>query len=250
MVRTEIVDLTPQKAEYLLSINTGNRKINKKLVDSYASDMTHGRWHANGEPIIISGNILISGQHRCLAVQKSKVTLPDTVIVYTEDPEMIDTGRVRSVTDLSGIPPLISAAVSTLLAMTIKKHNVSKALIIEKYNEWQPECDFVFGMMDNRKKGLRKAGIVGDVLAAKLNGYPEDKLEHFCRVLISGEMSEPKDKVMILLRDAAIGITTQGGGISQKVIYLKTQAALKIFAEDRVVTKLYALSEPIYKISV
>ena len=129
MVKTEVIDLTPEISERFMSMNTKNRKLSPKLVDSYAKDMKEGRWYANGEPIIISNNVLISGQHRCLAVIKSGVTLKDTVIVYTDEPEMVDTGRVRSVTDLTGIPSLISAAVSTCLAMTIKKHNVSKALI-------------------------------------------------------------------------------------------------------------------------
>ena len=74
-------------------------------------------------------------------------------------------------------------------------------------------------------------------------------LENFCRVLISGEMEKPEDKVIILLRDAAIS-QTKGGGILQKVMYLKTQAALKIYSESRTVTKLFPLSEPYYKISI
>jgi hypothetical protein len=249
MVKTEVIDLTPEISERFMSMNTKNRKLSPKLVDSYAKDMKEGRWYANGEPIIISNNVLISGQHRCLAVIKSGVTLKDTVIVYTDEPEMVDTGRVRSVTDLTGIPPLISAAVSTCLAMTIKKHNVSKALIIEKYSEWEPECEFVYKIIDNRKRGLRKSGIVGAVLAARLCGYPEDMLENFCRVLLSGEMEKPQDKVIILLRDAAI-TSTNGGGTAQKTMYLKTQAALKIYIEGRTVTKLYPLMEPYYKISV
>lgn len=246
-MQTKIIELSPQVADELLAINKGNRRISTKLVDKYAQDMIEGRWFENGEPLIIAQGVLASGQHRCLAVKKSGVTLKNIVVVYSDDAQMIDTGRVRSVTDLSGISPLISAAVSTCLAMTIKKHRVSKSLIIEYIKEWEPECNFVFKLMDNRKKGLRKSGIVGAILAARLCGYPEDLLEKFCQVLISGEMTQPQDKVIILLRDAAMTVTQGGAGL-QKSIYLKTQSALKTYAEGRMITKLYALSEPYYKI--
>lgn len=248
MVNVKIMNITPAIANQFLGMNIGNRSISKSLVESYAADMAAGRWHTNGEPITISGGRLISGQHRMLAVLKSGVTLNDVVVVYTDDADMVDTGRTRSVKDLSGIDPFISAAVSIVLEMTMKK-KPSKAFIIQKYNDWKEDCDYVESIINNRKVGLRKAALSGAVLAARMNGYPEDLLEQFCKVLISGETKSEKDRTIIMLRDLALTYT-KGGSSERKIMYLKTQAVLKAYSEGRTISKIHKLSEPYYKVTL
>ena len=183
-----------------------------------------------------------------LAVIKSGVTLNNVVVVYTDDAEMVDTGRMRSVKDLTGIDSLISAMISIVLEMTIKK-KPTKALVIQTYNYWKEDCDYVFSIINNNKTGLRKASLSGAVLAAKLNGYPEDLLEKFCKVLISGEVSSEKDKSIILLRDFAMTRTISGCS-SRKTMYLKAQSALKAYSEGRKISRLSTLSEPYYKVTL
>lgn len=247
MLKTKVIDLTPEIAKKYIAINTGNRRVSPELVSSYAEDMKKGRWHTNGEPIILSNDTLISGQHRCLAVIKSGVTLKDIIVVNTDDPEMIDTGRPRSAADLYGISTYHSAMIAINIKMATKKKTVSKALVFEKYKEWKNECDYVYSLIYARNSKLRKASLAGAVLAAYLCGYPEDLLERFCKVLTSGETTSPNDKIIIALRDSIL-LTNSLSGETQKKLYLKTQAALKIYAEGRTVAKLFALSEPYYKI--
>lgn len=69
------VTITPEKAKTLLVMNTKNRKLSRKLVQKYASDMAAGRWPYNGDPIRVSvSNVLLDGQHRleaCIAAAPS-----------------------------------------------------------------------------------------------------------------------------------------------------------------------------------
>lgn len=68
-VHTGVYELTPDLANYLLENNPDNRLIRQSVVDAYTRDMLTGRWHLNGEPIIIAANgELNDGQHRCWAV--------------------------------------------------------------------------------------------------------------------------------------------------------------------------------------
>lgn len=255
MLNVKVIELTPELAEKLLKNNTDNRILRPRLVVQYAEDMKAGRWHENGEPIIVDPKgKLISGQHRCHAVIRSGVTLKNIVMIETNDPKMIDTGATRSVRDLSGIGNYEASTISACLMMTseYKGKYISKALIIDKYGEWENSVKYVCGRLNGKLgiRGLRKSAVSGAILSAHLNGYPEDLIDRFCYVFTSGEMECPEEKVIILLRNIALASAYYAGGTSRAELFLKTQAALKVFEEHRVVTKLYALSEPYYKIEL
>lgn len=100
------VTITPEKAKTLLVMNTKNRKLSRKLVQKYASDMAAGRWPYNGDPIRVSvSNVLLDGQHRleaCIAAGEPFESeliegLPDEV------QKTIDGGRKRSAADVVNI---------------------------------------------------------------------------------------------------------------------------------------------------
>lgn len=99
---TALEVITPQIAEYWLSTNVeNNRKIARHRVNQLAEDIKAGRWKVTGQPIIISNNRLIDGQHRMTAVVQAGIPIT-TLVVYGVDEsafEFIDTGRPRSVND-------------------------------------------------------------------------------------------------------------------------------------------------------
>lgn len=79
---SEEMMVTPQMAEYLLTINHNNRPISETTVERYAKDMANGLWSLNGEAIVISDEgTLNTGQHRALACIRADVSFPSLVVV-------------------------------------------------------------------------------------------------------------------------------------------------------------------------
>jgi hypothetical protein len=94
--RTEIVKLTPALAQQLLDANPRNRTLNERAVTTYARDMIAGNWTLNGESVKVSmSGLLVDGQHRCLGVVQSGVTI-ETVIVW----DLPDADEVRASVDI------------------------------------------------------------------------------------------------------------------------------------------------------
>lgn len=96
------LELTPALAEVLLERNPQNRKIKQGKVDDFASDIEHGSWRLNGEPIIVSADGLLNdGQHRCAAVVKCKTAIK-TLLVLGVDRDTrttLDQGENRKIAD-------------------------------------------------------------------------------------------------------------------------------------------------------
>lgn len=83
-----IEEITPARAHEFLSRNTSNiRKPHPPTVAKYARMMSAGEWHLTGEAIIFDWNdVLVTGQHRCLAIIKSGVTIR-TAVMRGVDPD-------------------------------------------------------------------------------------------------------------------------------------------------------------------
>ena len=98
-VTAELVTVTPELAEVLLSRNEGNRKIKQRRVDDFSRDIETANWKVNGEPLIVSRDgRLNDGQHRCAAVIQSKLPT-DMLIVFGvagETRDTVDHGVGRS----------------------------------------------------------------------------------------------------------------------------------------------------------
>lgn len=95
--------ITPEVAAYYLSMNIGNRSIKTDRVSQYARLMTEGKWKEdNGDPLRFSKKgILLSGQHRLLAVIESgKSIWTDVARGFDDDiTGVIDAGAARTVGD-------------------------------------------------------------------------------------------------------------------------------------------------------
>lgn len=95
--------VTPEMASRLLGTMEHNRRMRRRTVERYAREMMSGKWHLNGEPIIIGHNgRLKDGQHRLNAVVMAKVSVPMLVVkgVAEEAMASIDTGASRSYGDV------------------------------------------------------------------------------------------------------------------------------------------------------
>jgi len=117
--KVEVVKITPQIAESMLSKNEGNRKISPATVFSYSEDMKNGRWRSTHQGIAVdeSGKI-IDGQHRLSAIIKSGFSMVTTLTVYDGKLDTIfipiDRGKNRSLNDLTRLTKSESSLVSTI----------------------------------------------------------------------------------------------------------------------------------------
>ena len=67
-----VVLMNPSLAEKILSLNKKNRNVSESNLSSTVHKMKNGKWHENGESIIIgSDGVLKDGQHRLEATIKS-----------------------------------------------------------------------------------------------------------------------------------------------------------------------------------
>ena len=88
-LKFSVVEITPKDAEVLLSKYLHNRPISRDNINKYAIQMSEGKWHLNGEAIIINDKGLTdNGYHRLAACIQAGVPFQTVTI---------DTGKTRSV---------------------------------------------------------------------------------------------------------------------------------------------------------
>jgi len=105
-IREEKVDVTPAIASEWLQLNTGNRSIRRDVVLAYAHDMESNDWLYTGDSIMFvrepdGSERLADGQHRLLAIIKSKTT-QRMKVEWGHSPEVqkvIDSGVARQLAD-------------------------------------------------------------------------------------------------------------------------------------------------------
>lgn len=90
-VFSESIELTPELASLLLTLNTANRTLKDSVVSRYATDIGEGRFAFNGEPLIVCKNrVLGDGQHRSHAVIRAGRSI-HTMITFGIDQSTMTT---------------------------------------------------------------------------------------------------------------------------------------------------------------
>jgi hypothetical protein len=104
-VSIRIETITPEIAQKYIDSSATNRSITPRHVEWLASMMRKGQFKFNGDSIRFNGEQMIDGQHRCMAVIASGITI-QTVVVRNLDANIfdtIDTGRKRKGNDILSI---------------------------------------------------------------------------------------------------------------------------------------------------
>ena len=179
------MDVTPELAMRWLKNNFRNRPVSDDVVSAYARDMMNGVWQPTHQGIAFNDrDELIDGQHRLLAVVKSRKTIRMMVTFglpsKIEGSQMttmdcVDRGRTRTVADQLKIQhglangtqiTQINSALAGLCCERIRRPSVDQ--ILKMYSAFKVPMDFVIA---NRSKlpGLKSAGVLAGfvfVLAA------------------------------------------------------------------------------------
>lgn len=125
-MKTAVEQITPAMALELLRLNTANRGFSQATVNFYSKQMENGEWKTTSQGIAISSdNRIIDGQHRLMAIVKTK--LPQTMLVtrgldYNEVFAVYDTGKNRTAGDVLQIRGVkqantMSAAIKTYISL-------------------------------------------------------------------------------------------------------------------------------------
>ena len=177
--RTSVVLVTPELAEMFLQNNSSNRRVSHQSVRSYADTMKAGHWKLTHQGLLIGKhNVLIDGQHRCLAViasgvaVKMLVTYDDTVLTPKGLP--IDVGNKRSTPFILGSNSrdTSAAAYYALIMRGTGSYKVAPDEIEPILRFIQPE---LASLSANTRRGVTKAQVLlAAVLRVKANIDEDD----------------------------------------------------------------------------
>lgn len=111
---TALITVTPEIAAFCLSRNKSNRAVNSSRVQTYSNEMAGGRWLLNHQGIAFNnfGN-MFDGQHRCLAVIRSGVSVQMFVTFGVFTGDSVENRNVFMTVDI-GSPKRASSMLSAL----------------------------------------------------------------------------------------------------------------------------------------
>lgn len=140
-MKANVEYITPEQAAFMLKNNPNNRKLVKSRVEKMAAQMERGAWRPNGSSIVMSGDVLMDGQHRLSAIVKSGCIIPFVVVRDVEKSAFttIDTGRSRSLSDYLGMrnepyPAILAGAIRNHLALS-RENSVNSAYGSEAFDD-------------------------------------------------------------------------------------------------------------------
>lgn len=117
MLRAKYEKITPNRATKLLEHNKNNYRmsISNSTIENLVYELTHGQWKATTQGIgFDTDGILVDGQHRLIAIQKSGITVDKQLVCYGLEPSSklkIDVGKKRTLADLSQISSRIISTI-------------------------------------------------------------------------------------------------------------------------------------------
>lgn len=233
-MKTEIVTITPDMAVEFLKRNKENRKIREQTIKTYARDMRHGDWALTHQGIAFNDEgTLVDGQHRLNAIVIANVPVKMMVSYGIEAHQTIDTQIKRTATDINGINAVIVAVTKSLYEGTLSgraKVTLSPSEINMYYLSDKDAIDFAVETLHTHKLGLRLAAIKA-AMATAYHHEDHEMLKRFGEIFLSGTSTLPEDSAAVKLRDYIIfnGARSNGGNRSPRIIFIKTQQAIKRF---------------------
>ena len=204
----EIVDLTPELAAKLMALNVANRAISKTNVEKIAAAIARGEWIFNGETIVIdSMNHMRQGQHRCLAVLKTGMTI-QCLIVRGVSPAAFatfDSGRPRNAADTLGIGSEVNTRTLAAAARAIvylEEGSYAARMITNKEIQEVVNHHPMVRTWTNRLVGSKTCRCVGSAFAGVLTLASErhgaEMIQMFFDQVASGEMLKKGDPAKVL----------------------------------------------------
>lgn len=260
-ITTEMILITPAMAEKWLEGNTHNRKLRQDRVDEFIADLKAGRWLVTHQGIAFDENgVLIDGQHRLYAIWYSGISAKALVTrgLPLDTQYVIDTGLPRAVHDtltlmgshLPGVNATTMLHAAILRWVTLGLEGASKSTRmkapearqgIEKYGD---AVGWACARLGAPKVRLLTAPIYAAVARAYYTSEPA-RLEEFCHVLRTGQITDPSDGAAIRLRETLLA-TTGGGKEVARARYTKTERAIRAFLDRDPISRVFAAEQELF----
>lgn len=254
---TTIEVITPKIAEEMLEGNEGNRKVNHPNLDYLCHEMKKANFRLTGDTIKISkSGRLLDGQHRLMAVVKTKVTIRCNVTRGLEEDifKFIDLNKTRGAHDVLQIEGISNAAKMAVMIKFIisykngrihhaVNHKSTKATKItnydvsEFYRKHSDSLEYSLSVGWNNKNKI----IPGSIMAGLhycLKDINFDDATAFIKSTIDG-INLGKTSPIFVLREkliANMSNTLKMPAAMRLAIIIK---AWNAFRKGRVISKLY-----------
>lgn len=184
VISAEIKEITPKEAEQFLSTNEGNRNISNAKAQEYSRYMREGSWRTTGQGLTFSedGNLL-DGQHRLVAV--ALYGKPVTFLVVTLRPIdgkgpltatalPLDRGKMRSISDLTGIPKKHIEIARTLIrdiSVDGAKKSQDPEIVARVFSDLEESIVYVNTKCSTASKTFSQASIRSCIALRCAQGY-------------------------------------------------------------------------------
>lgn len=257
-VTTKVEKITPAKAQQYLEKNTSNRPLRKTRVAKYARAMQGGEWYVTNQGLAFNcDGSLLDGQHRLHAVIQAGVPVKMAVTRGLDRASMfgIDTGGNRSVADIARVAgvnreittTMVSTARAMIDGLNVKYTNQASAyteeqiieFVLKHYDAIEFACSIEFGKVSH--SAFRA------VAARAWYTVNRKSLGEFYDILTTGFFKNEGGEWPIKLREFFLSTRGKTGGQGyRRMLYAKTERALKMFLEGTKFTRLFEASEEIF----
>lgn len=246
---TKMCLVGPKEAHDLLKFNTHNRKIRDSGVNKYVDEILRGAWVPLSSGIGFNEDgVLIDGQHRLTAIEKSGATV--RLLVTTDLPklaqEKVDTQIKRSLSDVLGLSGFCKNTVVVQTAVYMAKRNSGWGA--NPSNEEVKETitvhsDALYAVADETKyRGSRFCSVgtrAAIVVAYELWG---EKALKFYKSLQS-DLHTTNDDPAYRLRNALVNVNKNGGAGFQEMTFTKTCYAFNAFIKGKKLTSVLSADD-------
>lgn len=251
----ETIVVTPDIAKSWLKNNTSNRSIREQHLGRLCRDLIAGKWRFNPQPIVFgSDGNLLDGQHRLTMVIRTGISA--TMVVWFGVPpvarEVMDTGAMRSLSDVAGIETRESAITTAMIRGATGDHpNFTMTEKINFHRMFLPEIRFAMEVSPNSRLAIKRASVGGAIARAACGHIPHETIRNFARILSSGMIENGHaDVTVIRLRDRLTSAKMGTGSMVQAEVYCVTSAALVAFNEGRALSKIFRASIELFPLPV
>lgn len=213
-IKSEIVTITPARAQEILAANARNRKLSLPALAKLKASLLQGEWVVNGEAIKISATgQLLDGQHRLVACVETGINF--TTLVITGLPEEVqdtmDTGKARSLADVLTINGVgdsnnLAALLVALerydrwgMKIAVAGYSAYPVTVQQALRRFAAEPSLVDAAAEAKKTNrVGLPGKLGGLFLYSFSAIDQEDAEDFFHKLISGEGLERGNPILAL----------------------------------------------------
>jgi hypothetical protein len=253
--------ITPGLAQAILGLNHRNRKIDPDRVDHFVRLIKTNQFdNSVPDPIVIDrNNVLINGQHRLTAINKSGESIPMYVQRGSNHDLILnlDLQRKRTIGQAAYIMESNHNQFHTKMAALMFQMYVTE-LKGEPFTNIKLSAKETLMIADKFTSGIRFAeksfgratGTIGPVKAALARAYygetDKDKLFEFGRVYNTGMYDASIGQVPVKLEKYVNSMSRSAKYDKSREIYLATEYAIRHYMLNRQVKKIKPAEKELY----